>query len=298
MKIKFLVLFMALSLVFAGLVACGQTTQSGESVGASESVEINDNEDGNPIISLNQKSVKICIGEKFTFVATVENVKNASISWALDGEGESDVISFTEDGNVAVITALKLGNAKLIAKTTVKGKTYFESAVIEVVEENQIVLYSNNLDFNDDGYYARISTLETELGDKSFVDATMSVYKNNKVIAADLNWESDNEEVATVSNGKIKSVSEGEATVTVSCQIDGNTYSVKVFVEVYKPYIAIDEVVTVEVENLKTVTISSNLKGLTKDLISFNDPLLISTSPSKLQLINFPSFFMRAFKTG
>lgn len=274
MKAKKLLLLTTFSLLCVLGCACGGAGQpeSGES-GAS-SIQSSEQESSsvtiakNPIISINQESVDFCVGETFTLCAEAENIENASFVWTLDGDGEEGVVSLTQTGNNATITALKVGTTRLIASLEYEGHVYYESVAVTVKEKSDVTLVlSNNIGFDEDGYHVRLSTLSTENGDETSIVPLVTAYKNNKIVTANVVWESSNPEIVSITGNKFTSVAEGTANLVGSCEIDGKTYTVNISAEVYRPKIALGESFVIETENLSTITVDSSLKGIARKVV-------------------------------
>ena len=222
-----------------------------------------------PVISVNQDSVEICVGESYTLTAEAENIEAPAFTWAIDGDFPSDVVSLSQEGNVVTITALKTGATKLVASLEHEGHIYFRSVSVTVKEESDITLVvSDNVGFDDNGYHVDLSTLTTEDGDEISVVPLVTAYKNNKIVAMDsFTWTSGDSSIVTADGNKFTSVSEGTTDVVGVAVIGGEEYSVSVSVTVYRPTIALEEEFVVEVENLSTLTIHSNIKGIIKDVV-------------------------------
>ena len=267
MKIKFLILSAILALVLAFGFACGESQESGSSEQTSSSTESTDIVEDNPIISLNQNSVKICIGDEFTFTATAKNIENAEFTWAVDGDSPTDVISFTQSGNSALVKAEKLGVAKLVATLTLGETVYYESAVIEVVEIDNVTILLNNFEFDKDGYCIKLSTL-AENGHIGQFTPSVSVYVNDKYVSSVTpTWTCADSDVLTITNNVFKAEKAGNTVATATCTVGGKEYSVKVNVEVYRPQISLSDSFTVEVENLQSgYEINSTVKTVSPDV--------------------------------
>lgn len=274
MKVKKSLLLTAFSLLCVLGCACGGAGQPESGDSGNSSIQSSEQENSsvtitrNPIISVNQKSVDFCVGETFTLRAEAENIENASFVWTLDGDGEDGVISVTQAGNDATITALKPGKTKLLASLDCEGHVYFESVEIIVKEQSDVTLVlSNNIGFDKDGYHVRLSTLSTENGDETSIVPLVTAYKNNKIVTASVVWESNNPDVVSVAGNKFTSVAEGVADLVGSCEVDGKTYTVNVSAEVYRPKIALNESFVIERENLSTYTVNSTLKGIARSVV-------------------------------
>lgn len=272
MKHKHLVLLTILSALF--LVGCSDEEQPQDSsssnhvppVSSSESSseEIEEDTSGAPIVFVNQASVTICVGESYTLEATAENVDAPSFVWSIDGDSKDNVVSIVQTGNTAVITALSVGDTKLVASVEWEGHSYFETVQVVVKEDKDVtIVVSENIGFDENGYKVDLSTLSTENGDVTNVLATVTAYKDNRIaVAKNLSWQSLDETVVTIDGNNLRSVSEGQTKVVGSCEVDNQTYSVEITVNVYRPIIVLEENFVVETENLSGLSLQSDVKGV------------------------------------
>lgn len=271
MKIKYFVLLAMCSALCALGCACKGQSDGADASGAlpltSESVE--GETGGVPVLSVNQSSVTICVGESFTLIAGADNISDPVWEWSIDGNAEEGVVSLAQTGDTAVITALKTGKTKVVVSLVQGEHTYFKTVEVTVGEDSEVSLVvSENIGFNDGGYYVRLSTLTTENGDKTSILPIVTAYKNNKAVAMEnFAWTSENTDVVRIDGNKFISVSEGETSIIGSCEVEGKSYSVKISAEVYRPTIALQENFTVEVENLSELIVTSKIKGLARDVL-------------------------------
>ncbi len=270
MKNKHLVLLTILSaLCFVGCSKAKGQPQ-GDSTGSydlpASSEDIVEVVPGAPVVSVNQESVTICVGESYTLKASAENIDEPVFVWSIDGDSSLDVVSVAQMGNTAVITALAEGQTKLVASVERDGHVYFKTVQVTVKQDSEVSLVvSENIGFNQNGYKVDLSTLSTENGDVTNVLATLTAYKNNKIaIAKNIRWESQDTSIAAVEGNTFRSVSEGQTKIIGSCEVDGKPYSVEIAVNVYRPTIVLDESFVVEVENLASFELASDIKGVSR----------------------------------
>ncbi len=272
MKVKKFVLLTAISFLCALGCACGGASQPESSGNGNSSTESNNQESSavveTPVISVNQSSVTLGVGDTFTLTADAENIDDAAFVWAVDGDCDDTVLSLAQTGNTATITALAVGQTKLIVSLEYNGHVYFKSVDVEIKEQSDVtIVLSNNVGFDNEGYHVRLSTLSTENGDVTSISPIATVYKNNKIVPASITWTSDTPHVVSVSGNQFLSVAEGMANLVGACEIDGKTYQVNVSAEVYRPRIPLNESFVVERENLSALTISSTLKGVAREVL-------------------------------
>ncbi len=259
MKSKYIVLLTICSLFCVLGGACKDDDPQDSSSASSEVVYT----EKDAVLSVNHSEVTIGVGESLTLVAEVENVDSPIFTWAAEGDAASDVVSVNANGNTAVLTALKVGVTKLVVSVESNGYTYFKTVDVTVVESDNVSLELYNIGFDNDGYHARLATLNTDQGDARSVDASYTAYKNNKNVAvSNFTWVSENTEIVSVTGNTFTAGREGATNVVGTYTIDGKQYTVNVSVEVYRPVIALAESFTVEVENLSAYTVTSDVLGI------------------------------------
>lgn len=162
-------------------------------------------------VTLNETEVTLEEGETFTLEETVlpEDAGNKTVSWAT-----SDAAVVTVEKGV--VTAVAPGEATITVTTEDGGKT---SDCKIVVKPAVIAVESVSLDKTE---------LTIAEGENATLNATVLPENatNRNVV-----WTSDNEEVATVSDGKITALKSGAATITVTTEDGGKTAECKVTVE-------------------------------------------------------------------
>lgn len=212
-------------------------------------------------ISLSHDVVVFCVGETFTLTAASKNTEASAFVWSVDGDAAQDVVALSQVDNSAHITALKLGKTKLIAAVSIGEHVYFKSVEVEVKEKADVVLLVNGVGYDENGYHAELFTYSTKEEEKTSVELSVSAYKNNEFASAtNLSWVSDSPCVV-VSGNKILANGEGKANIVGTCSVGGKEYSVSVSVTVNRPIIHLNQMVTLERENLAAFTIDSKLEG-------------------------------------
>ena len=161
-------------------------------------------------VTLDSTSITLVEGDSQTLTATISpsNAVNQKVLWS---SSNSSVASVKE----GVVTALKVGNATITAKTDDGGKT----ATCEVIVETK--------DIPVTGVTLDKTSYEMTEGDEFTLTATVNPENaTNKNIS----WSSSNPSVATVNNGKIKALKAGTATITVKTDDGGKTATCEVTV--------------------------------------------------------------------
>ena len=161
-------------------------------------------------VTLDSTSITLVEGDSQTLTATVSpsNAENQKVLWS---SSNSSVASVKE----GVVTALKVGNATITAKTDDGGKT---ATCKVIVETKDIPVTGVTLDK---------TSYEMTEGDEFTLTATVNPENaTNKNIS----WSSSNTSVATVENGKVKALKTGTATITVKTEDGGKVASCEVTV--------------------------------------------------------------------
>ena len=274
MRVKFLILILTLSLLGAVCASCKKN--QGESFPpTSESVE--STEESTPIaeeiipeIVLSHSCITINVGETFTLTASAVSVEGATFNWSLDGDCESGIVELSPNGNNVDVNAIKEGNVKLVASIIVDETTYYKSVDVTVIQASgvSIMLDGENLTFNNDGYFLRLSTLQnSELITYSIYNGTSSI---TDVI---MNWQSGDSSIVEINGNNFKPTGEGRVDVIGTFTVNEVDYSVTVNVEVYRPVEIISEHFTVEVENLEQLNFTSQILGVSKG-VSYNGKIV------------------------
>lgn len=150
-------------------------------------------------VSLNETTHTLNVGENFTLTATVNpsNADNKSVTWSSSNESVATV-------NNGVVTAHAVGNATIKVTTQDGGKT--ATCEVTVNPAPQVDVESVSLNYTD-----RTLSVGKSFTLTATVNPTNATNKN-------VTWSSNNESVATVTNGVVKAVAEGEAKITVTTE--------------------------------------------------------------------------------
>lgn len=145
-------------------------------------------------VGLNETTIEMSVYDTQELIATVSpsNATNQAITWKSSNES---VATVTENG---VVEAISAGSCYITA-SSVNGKTKNCTVVVNDIEPTSIAVSTSSctLDIDD--------TKEVSV-----------VLQPDNVTDTDLKWTSSNETIATVSDGLIKAVSAGSATITVT----------------------------------------------------------------------------------
>ena len=164
-------------------------------------------------LSLDVTSLTLAAGEEGKLVATVapENATNKELSWK---SLTTSVATVDAEGNVK---AVKPGTAKIRVSTTDGSKLNAECEV--TVTKAKVAVTGVSLDN---------TLLLISVGESRKLSATV---KPSGATNKEVSWASSNESVATVdSNGNVKGLKEGSATITVTTKDGSKTATCKVTV--------------------------------------------------------------------
>ncbi len=163
-------------------------------------------------ISLNQSSVTVKVGGTAVLTATVSpsNATNQKVNWTTSNPAVATVSN-------GVVSAVATGTAVITATTVDGGKT---ATCTVTVGTSDVPVTGVSLDK---------ASATMKVGDSAKLTATVSpAGATDKAVT----WTTSNKDVATVdSNGNVKAVSAGSATITVSTHDGGKTASCTVTVQ-------------------------------------------------------------------
>jgi len=150
-------------------------------------------------VSLDKTALTLGIDEKYTLTATVlpANANDKSVTWSSDNQD----VAFVNPSTGSVM-GVSVGTANVTVKTTDGG--YTATCKVTVVTAS---IKATALTLTP-------TTLKLQEGETSSLKLTITPADATEVIK----WSSDNESVVTVTNGDIKAVSIGTATITVQTE--------------------------------------------------------------------------------
>ncbi len=159
-------------------------------------------------ISLDPSSLSMKVGEDKTLTATVENAEDASVTWTSDNEAVAKV----ENGKVHAV-----GAGTTVIKAQSNADTSKTASCTVTVTQNE-----ENITITLDA-----TSLSMKEGEEKTITATVTGTSDTSVT-----WSTSDSAVATVdSNGKIKALKKGEATITATSKASsGKTATCKVSV--------------------------------------------------------------------
>ena len=143
-------------------------------------------------ISLNKDSIELVEGDSETLTATVSpnDATDKTVSWS----SSNDAVATVKDGT---ITAVKMGEATITAKAGEKTASCDVVVAKKVIPVESIELNKTELALVE----GDIETLTATISPEDATDKTIS-------------WTSSKESIATVKDGLVTAISEGEATIT------------------------------------------------------------------------------------
>lgn len=161
-------------------------------------------------VTLDSTSITLIEGDSQALNATVfpSNAENQKVLWS---SSNSSVASVKE----GVVTALKVGNATIIAKTDDGGKTASCTVIVEAknIPVTGVILDKTSCEMTEGEEFTLTATINPE-------NAT------NKNIS----WSSNNTNIATVSNGTVIALAPGHTTITAITEDGGKTATCEVIV--------------------------------------------------------------------
>lgn len=162
-------------------------------------------------VSLNSTSLTIVEGESQSLIATVSpsTATNKAVIWS---SSNSSVATVDDRGTV---TAIAPGTATITAKSDDGGKTATCSVKV------------NTKVYPVESVFLDKTTAEITEGETLTLTATI---KPENATNKNVIWSSSNEEVATVKNGVVTAIKEGEATITAKTADGGKTATCNVIV--------------------------------------------------------------------
>lgn len=163
-------------------------------------------------ITLSDQSLTLNVGEEYQLNAKISpsNATNKAVKWYSNNE----YVATVTEGN---IKAIKKGSTTITAVTQDGGKT----ATCKVnVESNEVRV---------EGITLSDYSLSLAVGEEYQITVSFSP---SNATNKNIEWSSSNDNVATVTNGKIRGIREGNATITATAQ-DGGKYA-RCSVEIYQ----------------------------------------------------------------
>ena len=161
-------------------------------------------------VKLDSTSITLIEGDSQALNATVfpSNAENQKVLWS---SSNSSVASVKE----GVVTALKVGNATIIAKTDDGGKTASCTVIVEAknIPVTGVLLDKTSYEMTEGEEFTLTATINPE-------NAT------NKNVS----WSSSNSSVATVDNGKVTALAPGQTTITAITEDGGKTATCEITV--------------------------------------------------------------------
>ena len=154
-------------------------------------------------VAISQSSATLSEGEELTLTATVSpvNATNKNVSWSSSDDSVASVVN-------GLVTALKEGAATITVTTEDGGFSATCEVTVtkatEVVHVSSVSLNKTSLSLNVNEEYTLVATIAPS-------NAT------NKNVT----WSTSDSNVASVTNGKIKALKAGSATITVTT-VDGS----------------------------------------------------------------------------
>ena len=215
-------------------------------------------------VTLNRTSNTIYIGDSFTLTATVAptNATNKNVTW----KTSNSVVATVTNG---VVKGLKEGTAIITVTTADGGKT---ASCTVTVKPRTIAVTGVSLSKTE---------LTLTVGDSHTLTATVSP---SNATNKNVTWRSSNTAVATVTNGVVKGLKEGTATITVTTADGGKTATCSVTVkpqEVRVTGVTLNKTsITLSVKRSYTLTATVNPDNATNKKVTWtsSDPAVATVN--------------------
>ena len=203
-------------------------------------------------VSLNSQTGELRVGEQTTLIAiiTPDNATNKAVTWKSD-----DTEVATVDNGV--VTAVGEGKTN-ITVTTVDGNKTATCAITVLPEEEPEPTPDPEPEvINVESVSLNSQSEELEIGDTVTLVATISP---SNATNKNVTWSSDNTSVATVDNGVVRAVGEGNANITVTT-VDGNKTATCVITVLPEPEPEPEPEPTPEPEVINVESVSLNIQN-------------------------------------
>lgn len=199
-------------------------------------------------VSLDRMSITMHAGDKDSLIATItpSDAHNQRVRWT---SSEPTVVAVTRKG---AIEALAVGKATITVTSVIGKYTATCEVVVDPIAVTGVSLDKTSLDV----YVGETGTLTATVTPANATDQTVT-------------WTSSNEDVATVANGVVSGVDEGEATITATTKDGNKVASCKVTVTLKIP----TEVETVDLwknDSKGKIAIYGGTDKKTVDFITYN----------------------------
>ncbi len=220
-----------------------------------------------PVLALGSTDYTLEMGETLQFEVAAKwdkEILNEDFACQVAiEEGESVQSSVSADGKlITLIGGEQAEEFSVIVSATVRGVYTSERITVRVVESRLKIRAANTAFVPAKGGYAvRISATD-EVGDMvNKVPLEFVVGKGAQTFdKAEISWTVEGDSVVLEEN-EIVGAKVGSVTLNGVATVDGETAKVKVLCDVVAPEIHLDETAVLEVEDLKTITLQSELIG-------------------------------------
>ena len=194
-------------------------------------------------VSINSYSEVLTAGTTKQLSATIypNTVKDKSVTWS---SSDPSVATVSSSG---LVTAKSEGTAEIIA-TASNGKN---NSCTTTVRPPSVKL--------------------SRTYDSLYIGDTLSLSATTDPSGKTVKWSTSNSAVATVSNGKVTAVKEGDATITASIEYDGKTYSATCSIYVSSPGVSLSRSKeTIAIDESTSLTAYTTPSGQTVSWSSSN----------------------------
>lgn len=176
-----------------------------------------------PTLSLNRNELSLLVGRELSIVPTVRYNGTVVNGFTVEMTSENEFIATVENG---VVKGVSFGKTIITVSVSYRGYDFSEMKVpVSVLKDINIVLSSNEIELNTkeiSGYnYRKSAQIDAEV----FINGVKASDKS-------VQWKSESDDVAKVTNGLITAVQEGKTEITATYEENGEIYTAKAYVNV------------------------------------------------------------------
>ncbi len=175
-----------------------------------------------PTLLLNKEELSVKVGGEFTLTGVCSSLGTPVDCTLSFDSADTDVATVDANG---VVKGVAKGETTITVSGTAMGFSVEATCDVTVVPDIEIRITANAID---------LTLIELVDEDQTSYTADAKVWVNGAETETAVEYTSSNEEVFTVEGGVLTSVAEGEATLTVSAVVEGETISKEIPVSVQR----------------------------------------------------------------
>ena len=175
-----------------------------------------------PTLLLNKEELSVKVGGEFTLSGVCSSLGTPVDCTLSFDSADTDVATVDANG---VVKGVAKGETTITVSGTAMGFSVEATCAVTVVPDIEIKMTANAID---------LTLIELVDEDQTSYTADAKVWVNGAETETAVEYTSSNEEVFTVEGGVLAPVAEGEATLTVSAVVEGETISKEIPVSVQR----------------------------------------------------------------